>query len=143
VFAHCLAAAPHEAVGLVVRAADQALCAIPLVNVSPTPATAFEISPRQWMRVEAAVRAHQGVFHALYHSHLDAPAVLSEQDQHGLAPGGLPLISGLMAWVISVRGGRISEARASGFNGVRYEPLESQKSEAIESVLFRKGCFGL
>jgi proteasome lid subunit RPN8/RPN11 len=95
------------------------------------------------MRVEAAVLAGQGVFHALYHSHLDAPAVLSERDHQALTPGGAPLISGLQAWVISLRGGLISQTRTYRFNGVRYEAAESQKSGAIESVLFRKGCFGL
>lgn len=141
VFEHCLAQAPNEAVGVVVRQGARFAVA-PLTNVSPTPTTRFEVCPREWMTLETEVLNEGAQFHALYHSHLDAPAVLSTADQATLAAGKVPLISGLRAWVISVRAGLISAVGQYSWSGDRYE-LQQESTQEIESVLFRKGCFRL
>jgi proteasome lid subunit RPN8/RPN11 len=142
VFEHCLAQAPREAVGLVLRGPGGRFAVAPLTNVSPTPTTAFEVSAAEWMRLESEVLNDGAEFYALYHSHLDAPAVLSRADQVALAPGKAPLISGLRVWVISVRGGLISQVGCYSWLGDRYV-LQQESTHEIESVLFRKGCFRL
>lgn len=141
VFEHCLQQVPNEAVGVVVRQGARFAVA-PLTNVSATPTTCFEVSPREWIALETEVLNEGAQFYALYHSHLDAPAVLSHADQVALAPGKAPLISGLRAWVISVRSGLISAVGHYAWSGEGYE-LQQESTQEIESVLFRKGCFRL
>ena len=57
---------------------------------------------------------------AVWHSHVEAPAVFSEQDRADALLDGEPALPGAEYLVVSLRGGRAAEVRRYAFAGARF-----------------------
>lgn len=138
VFLHCEREAPREAVGVLI-AGSGGWVHHPLTNAYDafhardpvawprSSRSAFLVDPKEWMSLEASLETGGGRVGWLYHSHLDAPAELSTDDQAFSAPGGQPLVRGLRMLVVSVSAGRCCAWRAFSWGGSRYleAPVEA------------------
>ncbi|BDG07886.1 Mov34/MPN/PAD-1 family protein [Anaeromyxobacter paludicola] len=112
----------RERCGFVVREGEGGpLAAVPLPNVSPEP-DAFTIDPLAHLRLAKRLRAGGGQVVAVWHSHVDAPAVLSARDREGAAPDGVEAIPGAEQLVLGLRAGRVVEIR-------RFVPVEGGFAE--------------
>jgi proteasome lid subunit RPN8/RPN11 len=121
--AHCLAQAPREGVCAYVLE-GAAWRFVRLSNIADAeraagrhhrPATtSFVLDPLEWMSLERA--AGQGPVW-LVHSHVDAPAELSELDRRALSIDGAPLLPGLRVAIVAIRGGAVVEVRRWAFRG--------------------------
>ena len=70
---------------------------------------AFLADPSAQLALVRRIRAEGGRIAAAYHSHVDAPAVLSAVDLEQALQSGEPLHPGVDQVVISTRGGKIRE----------------------------------
>lgn len=104
--AHGEAAWPEEACGVVVQDAVGGQRALPGRNLLASP-TRFELDPAVLFGV--AARGERVL--AFYHSHCDAPAVLSEADRRALLIGDAPAWPGVEHLIVSVRGGAAVDLR--------------------------------
>ncbi|MEZ4465860.1 MAG: Mov34/MPN/PAD-1 family protein [bacterium] len=98
---HAEAEAPREACGLVVQAADGPARARPARNLAASPGL-FLLDPAALV----ASRRREERLWAIYHSHCDAPPVLSTADLAAALVEGAPAWPGVEQWIIEVSGGR-------------------------------------
>jgi proteasome lid subunit RPN8/RPN11 len=73
---------------------------------------AFLADPSAQLALVRRIRAEGGRIAAAYHSHVDAPAVLSAVDLEQALQGGEPLHPGVDQVVIATQGGKVLEIRA-------------------------------
>lgn len=118
----CEASADREACGFVVRrgaalavvevenAADRLHASDP-VSYPRSGRHRYVMDPDALLSTFEAIARDGGDVVAVWHSHLDAPAILSEQDRADAVLDGEPALPGAEYLVFSVRGGRAVEAR--------------------------------
>lgn len=111
------AAYPHEACGLLVTDPQGQLHVVPTANLQDaqhradpaafprTSQTAFVLDGRELARQERLGRAVA----AIWHSHCDAPAVLSAEDLRWAVPDGQPLYADALQAVVQVQDGRATD----------------------------------
>ncbi len=124
----CEADPGREACGFVVRrsgvlavvqvpnAADRLHAEDP-VAFPRTARHAYVMEPRAQLRLYRELEAAGGVVVAVWHSHVEAGAHLSEVDRAGALLDGRPVVPGAEHLVLGLRGGRVAERR-------RYRHLE-------------------
>ena len=118
---HLERAYPHEGCGVILEGPGGARSQ-PLANAcAGDPRQGFAFEPREWLRVCRDADAAGERVVAVFHSHVDAPALLSAVDRAAAAPGGVPLLPGVLHLVEAVRDGRADEARAYRFKGLKFE----------------------
>lgn len=98
--AHAAAGWPMEVCGLVARCPNGTLAVRPARNLSDLPGT-FLLDPA----VLVASHRQGEVLIALYHSHCDAPAILSAADRAAACLDGAPAWPGVALWVVPVVAG--------------------------------------
>lgn len=79
-FTEARKAAPNECCGLVIGKPGVIEAVVPAKNVSPRPATTFEIDPGTLMRTQREVREQQRQVIGHYHSHPNGSAEPSPRD---------------------------------------------------------------
>ena len=92
---------PQEACGVVVLG-GMGPQVVPLPNVSATPTTAFELHPLALLRV-----ARASEIAAIYHSHPEGPASLSDTDRRQQRGPDGPLWPGVEQWVLGMRAAQV------------------------------------
>ena len=72
--------------------------------------TAYFIDPRDLLRIQKEVREKAYEMRVIYHSHVDAGAYFSEEDQRIALSEGQPAYPGVSYLVVSVKEGKAQEA---------------------------------
>jgi proteasome lid subunit RPN8/RPN11 len=111
---HLEAEYPREGCGLILRRGDTGPYRIrPMRNDREPPHahTAFAFNPNEWLQANLEADAHNERILCVYHSHVDTGAHFSSQDREWAAPEGVPVLPGVSYLVVSITGGRASEAR--------------------------------
>lgn len=82
---HAQTAPDAEVCGLMAARAQRPCRLYPMHNVSPTPATRFQMDEREQLDTAAIMRERGEMPYAIYHSHPTAPALPSRHDleEHG------------------------------------------------------------
>ncbi len=80
------------------------------VNFARTSAAAYFMDPRDLLRVHKEARQKGCEVRVIYHSHVNAGAYFSEEDQRMALSEGEPAYPGVCYLVISVREGKAEEA---------------------------------
>ncbi|GEJ57221.1 hypothetical protein AMYX_19620 [Anaeromyxobacter diazotrophicus] len=103
----------REVCGFVVRRGAGAVEVLEVANVAAPDraAAAFELDPAEELRLLQRLAAEGGEVLAIFHSHLDAPAIPSPSDVAGAFGDGVPLWPGVEHVIVSVRAGRAAEVR--------------------------------
>ncbi len=71
----------------------------------------YLMDPREQLRVQAELSAAGGDIAAVWHSHVEAGAWLSDKDRADAVIEGAPVLPGTEYLVLSLRGGKVAEAR--------------------------------
>ncbi|MFT3914964.1 MAG: Mov34/MPN/PAD-1 family protein [Anaeromyxobacteraceae bacterium] len=129
----CEASPAREACGFVVRragglhgeelpnAADAAHAEDPLHHPR-TSRDAYVMDPDALLATFERHAREGAEIVAVWHSHVEAPAVFSEKDQADAVLDGEPALPGAEQLVFSVRGGRVVDARRYVFGGTCFVP---------------------
>jgi proteasome lid subunit RPN8/RPN11 len=107
-------AAPHrEVCGFVARWPDGSFEPMPVENALPCPfdRAGYRMDPIAQLRAMQAIDRRGGEIAAVYHSHPEAGAELSDRDREAAAVGGTQMVPGADQIVMGMRGGRVFEAR--------------------------------
>ena len=80
------------------------------VSFPRTARTAYFIDPNDLLRIQKEARQKNCEMRIIYHSHVDAGAYFSEEDQRIALSEGKPAYPGVSYIVISVKQGRAGEA---------------------------------
>jgi len=127
----CEASPEREACGFVVRRGE-ALAVIEVENAADRLHASDPVSyprsgrhryvmdPDALLGTFEAVARDGGEVVAVWHSHIDAPAILSGQDRADAVLDGEPTLPGAEYLVVSVRAGRAVEARRFVLQGVTF-----------------------
>lgn len=101
------AAAPEEGCGVVLQGPQGTLKAVGLNNVSPRRRTAFELDALALARLLSQARTAGEELCCIFHSHVGAGAVFSNEDRQMAAPSalGAPLWPGVAWLVVEISGG--------------------------------------
>ena len=75
-----------------------------------TSATAYFIDPRDLLRVQREARKNECEMRVIYHSHINAGAYFSEEDQRMALSEGEPAYPGVSYLVVSVKENKVGEA---------------------------------
>lgn len=128
--ARCEARPDAERCGFVLRRRDGALEVVEVENALAAAEAGAEeargryvMDPAAVLQVLLRVDREGGDIAAVWHSHVDAPAVLSARDRAEALVGGRPALPGAEQLVVSVVEGRVAEVR-------RYVPAEGGYVEA-------------
>jgi len=110
-----------EVCGFIVADAAGRLAVVPVRNVAGEARgpldlprevrIAFLADPSAHLALSRRMRAEGGSIAAAFHSHVDAPAVLSAADVEQALSGGEPLHPGVDLLIIGMSGGKVSEIR--------------------------------
>lgn len=117
------AGADREACGFVVRLRDGGLRVHPVRNAAPRGRHGFLMDARESLSALRWADRAGGTVVAVYHSHLEADAALSERDRSGALLAGRPALPGADQLVISLRGGRAVEERRYRWDGRDFRPV--------------------
>ncbi|HET9599777.1 MAG TPA: Mov34/MPN/PAD-1 family protein [Anaeromyxobacteraceae bacterium] len=116
----------REACGLVARGpAGWEVVALPNAAAG---ADAFEVEPRALLAALRAIEGRGGAVLAFWHSHVDAPAALSQRDRAAAATAdGEPLWPGVEHLVVAVAMGRAADVARYRFErgGLVASPLDA------------------
>lgn len=112
--------AGREVCGFVVEDREGRLSVFPVANVADRPAEAFRIDPAAHLALARRLRREGGRIAAVYHSHVDGPARLSEADLCGALEDGRPLLPGVDQVVVGMRRGKASEIKVFAWDGARF-----------------------
>ncbi len=113
-----------EVCGLLVSGAGGEVEPWPITNASATPATAFELEPRELLGALRRLEAAGGRLVAVYHSHLAGGADLSPRDLAGALVDGTPVLPGAAQVVVALEGGQARRVRAHRWTGQGFEPVD-------------------
>lgn len=98
IIAHAQAEWPNECCGFLAGANGVITHCFPLVNAAAQPRTRFESSPESTFAATRKLRQLGVHVVAVYHSHIDSPAIPSATDRRwNYAPGVVNLIASLAA----------------------------------------------
>jgi desampylase len=78
--AHARRDLPHECCGLLVGTADNVDASVAARNIAPTPATRYEVDPREHIALNRELRGSGHAVIGVYHSHPRGPARPSPSD---------------------------------------------------------------
>ncbi len=118
----CEADPGRESCGFVVRRGG-ALEVVPVPNVADryhaadparfprTSRDSYLMDPRTQLRVHADLAEGGGEIAAVWHSHVEAGAYLSDKDRADAVIDGAPVLPGAEHLVLALRGGKVAEAR--------------------------------
>jgi proteasome lid subunit RPN8/RPN11 len=127
----CEASPAREACGFVIRRAA-ALAVVEVENAADVlhaadPVTfprgareRYVMDPDALLATFAALAREGAELVAVWHSHLEAPAVLSEQDRADALLDGEPALPDAEYLVVSLRGGRATDVRRWVFGGAGF-----------------------
>lgn len=87
---------------------------------------AFFMEPRELLDTEKKNRESGRFTAVIYHSHIDADAYFSEEDERAALMNGHPAYPGVLHLVVSVRAGRANHFRVFGW---------SQETRRFEEIL--------
>jgi proteasome lid subunit RPN8/RPN11 len=87
----------------------------PLRNVAERPRERFLVDPAAHLALSRRLRAESGRIVAAFHSHVDGPARLSDEDLREALADGEPVLPGVDLIVVGVRSGIIQEIRVFGW----------------------------
>ena len=93
--------------------------ALDSVSFPRTARTAYFIEPRDLLRIQRENREKGCEMRVIYHSHVDAGAYFSEEDQRIALSEGRPAYPGVVYLVVSVRGGNAGEVAFFCWNEIR------------------------
>jgi len=110
----------RERCGLVIREPSGSLRLVPVANVAPWPAAAFELDPAALLRALRAQDATGERLVAVYHAHPSGGATLSPRDLQALVVEGQPLLPGVEQLVIALQDGRAVAIRAHAWDGAAF-----------------------
>jgi proteasome lid subunit RPN8/RPN11 len=131
----CEADPAREACGFVVRRGG-ALHVVPVANVADrchaadpasfprTSRDSYVVDPEGLLRLLRELDAGGGEIVAVWHSHVEAGAHLSEKDRADALADGVQLVPGAEYLVLGVRGGRVAEARRYRLDGATFVASE-------------------
>ncbi len=115
------ATADREVCGFVVRRGGRLeVVAVPNVAEAARAPSAFVMDPIAALRSLRRLGDAEDAVVAVYHSHVDCPALLSAADRDAAVAGGAPLWPGVEQLVLGVRAGRAVEIRRYRFEGDGY-----------------------
>jgi proteasome lid subunit RPN8/RPN11 len=77
---HARQDAPNECCGMLVGSLDEVDASVPARNIAPTPATRYEIDPREHIALNRALRGSGREVVGVYHSHPHGPNRPSKSD---------------------------------------------------------------
>jgi proteasome lid subunit RPN8/RPN11 len=80
----------------------------------------FLMDPKEQLRVHRDLEARGGAIAAIWHSHVEAGAYLSEKDRADAVVDGHPTVPGAEHVVLGVRGGRVTEVRRFRWDGAGF-----------------------
>lgn len=87
------------------------------VNFSRTSETAYFMSPGDLLKIQKEARQKQSQMRVIYHSHVDAGAYFSEEDQRVALSEGEPVYPGVSYLVVSVQKGKAGEMSIFEWDG--------------------------
>jgi proteasome lid subunit RPN8/RPN11 len=116
----------REACGVVLRgpAGEEV---VRLANAAPDPRRAYALDPAALLACVRAAEEGGARLVAFWHSHVEAPAVLSAADRDGALADGAPLWPGTEQLVVEIRAGRAVRVARYRFTRGTYE------AEALEA----------
>ncbi len=76
-------------------------------NFPRTSRTAYFMDPRELLAIQKEIREKDEAIRVIYHSHIDAGAYFSEEDQRVAASEGEPAYPGVEYLVLSVKEGKV------------------------------------
>lgn len=141
IFAHAEESFPAECCGMVLGAGNSVTRArrctnaqnkyhqLDPVNFPRDERKAYFIEPTELLAMEKEMRANGERIVAIYHSHPDAEAYFSREDQAQAIANGEPLYPGAFYLVLSVREGVVKGSKCFAWDGARYEELPSVESD--------------
>lgn len=129
---HARACYPQECCGLLLADAQGELRFVPVDNVAGTAQGAqtstrsmrdgYVMDPKQLLAALSQAEETGGRLQAIVHSHPDVGAYFSAEDKHmALGGGDEPLWPGVQYLVVSVRGGKVDDARLYTWNASRLD----------------------
>jgi len=135
--AHARATYPHECCGLIFAGADGKLTFTAIDNVAGaseisrrTRRDGYVMNPNQLLAALQTAEETGGRLHAIVHSHPDVGAYFSKEDKEmALGGGSEPLWPGVQYLVVSVREGRVDDARLYTWQPAQRDFSEVQVSE--------------
>ncbi len=86
------------------------------VSFPRTSGTAYFIDPRDLLRIQRELREKDSEMRVIYHSHVNAGAYFSEEDQRIALSEGKPAYPGVSYLVVSVDQGKAKEASLYSWN---------------------------
>jgi proteasome lid subunit RPN8/RPN11 len=131
VAALCEEAPEVEACGFVVRRGGE-LAVVPIENVADryhardpaafprTSRDSYLMDPRAQLRLHEELAAAGGEIVAVWHSHVEVGAYLSEKDRADALVDGEPVVPGAEYLVLGVRAGRVTEVKAFRHQGATF-----------------------
>ena len=87
------------------------------VSFPRTSQTAYFIDPRELLRIQRTAREKKCEMRVIYHSHVDAGAYFSEEDQRIALSDGEPAYPGVSYVVVSVQKGKAVDAALFYWSG--------------------------
>ncbi len=127
----CEADPAREVCGFVVRRGAQ-LDVVPVPNVADryhaadperfprTSRESYLMDPKAQLSLHREIDARGGEILAVWHSHVEAGAYFSEKDRADAVVGGLQTVPAAEYLVLSVRGGRVVEAKRFRWDGATF-----------------------
>ncbi len=110
----------REVCGFVVADSTGRLSVVVLPNVAESPRDRFLVDPAAHLALARRLRTDGGRIAAAFHSHVDGPARLSDEDLREALADGEPVMPGVDLIVVGVRSGivqeiKVFEWRSTGF----------------------------
>ena len=82
-----------------------------------TSRTAYFINPKELLSLQKDARSRQEEIRIIYHSHIDAPPIFSEEDARVAVLEGEPAYPGVAYLILSVRAGKATEMKLYRWDG--------------------------
>jgi proteasome lid subunit RPN8/RPN11 len=95
-------------------------------NFPRTAQSAYFIDPKELLRIQKDLRQKEEEMRVIYHSHVNAGAYFSDEDQRIALCEGNPAYPGVLYLVISVRDGKAQETALFDWDGGRKQFSEKK-----------------
>ncbi|WP_426757443.1 Mov34/MPN/PAD-1 family protein [Myxococcus sp. Y35] len=103
---HLEATYPLEGCGVILQNEAHGYFRVrPLRNAAANPGRAYAFAPEEWLAVCMEADVHSERVVCVFHSHVDAPAIFSEEDLRQAAPAGHPLLPDVSYLIGSIHRG--------------------------------------